>query len=123
DGVLEAMSPKAEPYGRTRFEALLDKAGHAASAAEVGEAIRLEISRFADGVGRGYLGLALAAAGHRDPDLGDPELDQLVSTALGAPQRQRVVVLHGAHAVGVADDGDLGRRSAGDLREDLVDER
>jgi sigma-B regulation protein RsbU (phosphoserine phosphatase) len=50
DGVLEAMSPKAEPYGRTRFEALLDKAGHAASAAEVGEAIRLEISRFADGV-------------------------------------------------------------------------
>jgi len=50
DGVLEAMSPKAEPYGRTRFEALLDKAGHAASAAEVGEAIRLEVSRFADGV-------------------------------------------------------------------------
>jgi adenylate cyclase len=50
DGVLEAMSPKAEPYGRTRFEALLDKAGHAASAAEIGEAIRLEVSRFADGV-------------------------------------------------------------------------
>jgi CHASE2 domain-containing sensor protein/serine phosphatase RsbU (regulator of sigma subunit) len=50
DGVLEAMSPKAEPYGRTRFEALLDKVGRAASAAEVGEAIRLEVSRFADGV-------------------------------------------------------------------------
>ena len=50
DGVLEAMSPKAEPYGRPRFEALLDKARHAASAAEVGEAIRLEVSRFADGV-------------------------------------------------------------------------
>jgi adenylate cyclase len=50
DGVLEAMSPKAEPYGRARFEALLDKVGRAASAAEVGEAIRLEVSRFADGV-------------------------------------------------------------------------
>jgi CHASE2 domain-containing sensor protein len=50
DGVLEAMSPKAEPYGRTRFEALLEKVGRAATAAEVGEAIRLEVSRFADGV-------------------------------------------------------------------------
>jgi adenylate cyclase len=50
DGVLEAMSPKAEPYGRTRFEALLEKVGRAASSAEVGEAIRLEVGRFADGV-------------------------------------------------------------------------
>ncbi|PYN35291.1 MAG: chase2 sensor protein [Candidatus Rokuibacteriota bacterium] len=50
DGVLDAMSPKAEAYGRTRFEALLEKVGRAASAAEIGEAIRLEVSRFADGV-------------------------------------------------------------------------
>ncbi len=50
DGVLEAMSPKAEPYGRTRFEALLEKVGRAANASEVGEAIRLEVRRFADGV-------------------------------------------------------------------------
>ena len=50
DGVLDAMSPKAEAYGRARFEALLEKVGRAASAAEIGEAIRLEVSRFADGV-------------------------------------------------------------------------
>ena len=50
DGVLEAMSPKAEAYGRSRFEALLEKVGRAAGASEVGEAIRLEVSRFADGV-------------------------------------------------------------------------
>ena len=50
DGVLEAMSPKNEPYGRARFEALLEKVGRAASAAEIGQAIRLEVSRFADGV-------------------------------------------------------------------------
>ena len=50
DGVLEAMSPKAEAYGRTRFEGLLEKVGRAASLAEIGEAIRLEVSRFADGV-------------------------------------------------------------------------
>jgi serine phosphatase RsbU (regulator of sigma subunit)/CHASE2 domain-containing sensor protein len=50
DGVLEAMSPKAEAYGRTRFEALLEKVGRATTAAEVGEAIRLDVSRFADGV-------------------------------------------------------------------------
>jgi serine phosphatase RsbU (regulator of sigma subunit)/CHASE2 domain-containing sensor protein len=50
DGVVEAMSPKAEAYGRNRFEALLEKVGRAASAAEIGEAIRLEVSRFADGV-------------------------------------------------------------------------
>jgi len=50
DGVLEAMSPKAEAYGRSRFEALLEKVGRAASASEVGEAVRLEVNRFADGV-------------------------------------------------------------------------
>ena len=50
DGILDAMSPKAEAYGRARFEAVLEKVGRAASAAEIGEAIRLEVSRFADGV-------------------------------------------------------------------------
>jgi serine phosphatase RsbU (regulator of sigma subunit) len=50
DGVLEAMSPKAETFGRARFEALLEKVDQAASAAEIGEAIRVEVSRFADGV-------------------------------------------------------------------------
>jgi len=50
DGVLEATSPKAELYGRARFEALLEKIGRAGTAAEVGEAIRLEVGRFADGV-------------------------------------------------------------------------
>jgi sigma-B regulation protein RsbU (phosphoserine phosphatase) len=48
--IQKAMSPKAEAYGRNRFEALLEKVGRAASAAEIGEAIRLEVSRFADGV-------------------------------------------------------------------------
>jgi adenylate cyclase len=50
DGVLDAVSPKAETYGRARFEALLENVGRAASAAAIGEAIRLEVSRFADGV-------------------------------------------------------------------------
>jgi adenylate cyclase len=50
DGVLDAMSPKAETYGRARFEALLENVGRAASAAAIGEAIRLEVSRFANGV-------------------------------------------------------------------------
>ena len=49
DGVMEAMNPKAEAYGRRRFEALLEQVGRAASAAEMGEAIRLDVSRFADG--------------------------------------------------------------------------
>jgi serine phosphatase RsbU (regulator of sigma subunit) len=48
--VLEAMGPKSELYGRARFEALLEKVGRAASAAEIGQTIRLEVSRFADGV-------------------------------------------------------------------------
>jgi len=50
DGVVEAVSPRAELYGRSRFEALLGKVGRAASASEVGEAIRLEVRRFSDGV-------------------------------------------------------------------------
>ena len=50
DGVLEAVSPRAELYGRSRFDALLGKVARAASASEVGEAIRLEVSRFSDGV-------------------------------------------------------------------------
>ena len=44
------MSPKAEAYGRARFAALLVTLGRAASAAEIGGAILLEVSRFADGV-------------------------------------------------------------------------
>jgi len=50
DGVLDAMSPKAEAFGRSRFETLLEKVGRAAGAAEIGEAVRLEVGRFADGV-------------------------------------------------------------------------
>ncbi len=50
DGVLEAVSPRAELYGRSRFDTLLGKVARAASASEVGEAIRLEVSRFSDGV-------------------------------------------------------------------------
>ena len=50
DGVLDAMSPKSEAYGRPRFEALLEKVGRAGAAAEIGEAVRVEVARFADGV-------------------------------------------------------------------------
>src|SRR5690242_4028888 len=73
-------------------------------------------------VGGRNLGLAEAAARHRDPYLGDAELEQLVATALGASQRERVVVLRVPHAIGVADDDDLGRRPPRDLGKDLVDE-
>jgi adenylate cyclase len=50
DGVTEAVSPGAELYGRNRLEALLGQVGRSASAAaEVGEAIRREVSRFTGG--------------------------------------------------------------------------
>jgi adenylate cyclase len=50
DGVTEAASPGFTRYGRTRLEALLRQAGAAASAADVGDAIRRDVARFADGV-------------------------------------------------------------------------
>src|SRR5947208_16958798 len=74
-------------------------------------------------LGRRDLGLAPAAARDRDPHFWYAQFQELVPAALRAPERERVVVRHGAHAVGVADDGDLGRGPPGDLGEDLVDER
>src|SRR6267142_628535 len=59
------------------------------------------VPRLGDLVGCPNLGLALAPARHRDPDFWDPELQELVATALGAPQRERVVVLLAADAVRV----------------------
>jgi serine phosphatase RsbU (regulator of sigma subunit) len=50
DGVTEAVSPGAALYGRNRLEALLMQVGRAASASEVGDAIRREVERFTDGV-------------------------------------------------------------------------
>ena len=42
--------PGAARYGRNRLEAVLAQAGSAASAADVGDAIRREFARFTDGV-------------------------------------------------------------------------
>jgi serine phosphatase RsbU (regulator of sigma subunit)/CHASE2 domain-containing sensor protein len=50
DGVTEAASRGAGLYGRDRLEALLAQVGPAASAADVGEAIRREVGRFTEGV-------------------------------------------------------------------------
>jgi adenylate cyclase len=47
DGVTEAARPGGELYGRERLEALLSGLGDAASAAEVGEAIRRDVTAFA----------------------------------------------------------------------------
>jgi serine phosphatase RsbU (regulator of sigma subunit) len=49
DGVTEAASPGAELYGRQRLETLLGQVGRSASASEVGESIRREVSRFTEG--------------------------------------------------------------------------
>ena len=50
DGVTEAASRGAGLYGRDRLEALLAQVGPAASASDVGEAIRREVGRFTEGV-------------------------------------------------------------------------
>ena len=50
DGVTDAVSPGFTRYGRTRLEAVLTQAGSAASAADVGDAIRRDVARFTDGV-------------------------------------------------------------------------
>ena len=46
DGVTEAAGPDGQLYGRERLHALLGRLGRAASAAEVGEAIRREVVAF-----------------------------------------------------------------------------
>ena len=66
-------------------------------------------------------GLARAATGHQDPSLGDPALHELLANALGAPEREGVVVLVGSDAIRVADDDDFRSGPAGDLGEDLGD--
>src|SRR5262245_66308238 len=78
------------------------------------------VPRLGDLVGRRHFRLALAAAGHQDPHLGDSELDQLLAAALRALERECVVVRLAADAVRVADDDDLGRRPPRDLGEGLV---
>jgi adenylate cyclase len=49
DGVTEAAGPDGQLYGRERLEALLGRLGGAASAAEVGEAIRRDVAAFTGG--------------------------------------------------------------------------
>ena len=49
DGVTEAAGPDGQLYGRERLEALLGGLGTAASAAEVGEAIRRDVAAFTGG--------------------------------------------------------------------------
>ncbi len=49
DGVTEAAGPDGQLYGRERLHALLGRLGRAASAAEVGEAIRREVVAFTGG--------------------------------------------------------------------------
>jgi serine phosphatase RsbU (regulator of sigma subunit) len=49
DGVTEAAGPDGQLYGRERLESLLGSLGGAASAAEVGEAIRRDVAAFTDG--------------------------------------------------------------------------
>ena len=49
DGVTEAANPQGELYGRPRLEALLAGLGAAASATEVGEAIRQDLAAFTGG--------------------------------------------------------------------------
>lgn len=50
DGVTEAANAAGEFYGRARLEALLARLAPDASAAEVGEALRHDVDRFAAGV-------------------------------------------------------------------------
>jgi len=49
DGITEAASPGGQLYGRERLHALLASVGGAASAAEVGEAIRRDVAAFTGG--------------------------------------------------------------------------
>ncbi|MFI5326806.1 MAG: CHASE2 domain-containing protein [Candidatus Rokuibacteriota bacterium] len=49
DGITEAVGPDGQLYGRERLHALLGRVGEAASAAEVGEAIRRDVSAFTGG--------------------------------------------------------------------------
>jgi serine phosphatase RsbU (regulator of sigma subunit) len=49
DGITEAAGPGGELYGRERLEALLGRLDEAASAAEVGEAIRRDVAAFTGG--------------------------------------------------------------------------
>jgi CHASE2 domain-containing sensor protein/serine phosphatase RsbU (regulator of sigma subunit) len=49
DGITEAAGPDGQLYGRERLEALLAGLGAAASAAEVGEAIRRDVAAFTGG--------------------------------------------------------------------------
>jgi serine phosphatase RsbU (regulator of sigma subunit)/CHASE2 domain-containing sensor protein len=49
DGITEAAGPGGELYGRQRLEALLGRLGGAASAAEIGEAIRRDVVAFTGG--------------------------------------------------------------------------
>jgi serine phosphatase RsbU (regulator of sigma subunit) len=49
DGITEAAGPDGQLYGRERLHALLGRVGGAASAAEVGEAIRRDVAAFTGG--------------------------------------------------------------------------
>src|SRR2546427_11163871 len=62
------------------------------------------VARLGDLVRRRNLGLAPAAARDRDPDPGGSELQELVTAALGPPEREHRGVLLGGDAVPGSDD-------------------
>ncbi len=84
DGVTEAMNPAGDLYGRARLEALIASLGPAATAAEIGEAIRRDVERFAAGAApaddvtilvvqwRGPDGAAGAGGRSSSPSVGGP---------------------------------------------------
>src|SRR6266850_7027683 len=73
------------------------------------------IARFGHRTGSLNQGFALAAAGGLNDSCRDSALNQQVAYPEGALQGQRVVVLIGAHEIGMADDGDLRRGSCSDI--------
>src|SRR5689334_9928542 len=82
------------------------------------------VARLRHLVWRRHQRLALAAALHPDALGRHAHLDQLVADALRATEGERVVVGHRPHAVGVADDHDLGsgptRQLVDDAAQDLA---
>src|SRR5262245_6927427 len=78
------------------------------------------IPRLGDLVRGGDEQLALAAPAGLDALSRDAELDEAGANAVRALQGQTVVVLLGAHRVGVADDDDFRRRTARDVLQHVV---
>src|SRR5256885_17055287 len=80
------------------------------------------VPRVSDLVRGGDEQLALAASAGLNAFRSDPELDEASTDSAGALQRQPIVVVVGAHGVGMADDEDFRRGTAGDVAEDILDD-